>query len=72
MNLEKEFTAHGVCQLIYTIIQVNTQYFSVDHLTQKSFTTTQIPTFLQTHIEQSLFSIENRLLHKKKERCLFS
>ncbi|EDP68351.1 hypothetical protein CAT7_09925 [Carnobacterium sp. AT7] len=71
MNLEKEFTAHGVCQLIYTIIQVNTQYFSVDHLTQKSFTTTQIPTFLQTHIEQSLFSIENRLLHKKKNDVYF-
>ncbi len=71
MNLEKEFTIHAVCQLIYNIIQIDTQYFNVDYLTKKSFTTTQIPTLLQTQIEQSLFSIENSLLHKKKNDVYF-
>lgn len=69
--MEKEFTAHGVCQLISSIIQIDTQYFNVDHLTQKRFQATQVPTLLQTQIEKALFSIENRLLHKKRTMSIF-
>ena len=71
MKPEKEFTIHDICQLIHSIIQIDTEYFNVNHTTKKRLSTTHTPVFLQKHIEQSLVSIETNLLHKEKNDVYF-
>lgn len=72
MKLEKPFTIHDTCQLIHSLIQMDTEYFNVDHLTRKRFTSTPIPAFLQNQIDQSLVSIESILIHQESnDVCYF-
>lgn len=66
MNLEEEFSIPDICQLIHTIIQVDTKYFTISHTAKEKSTNAQIPIFLENHIEQSLFSIEQILINKEK------
>lgn len=72
MKPEKAFTIHDTCQLIHSLIQIDTEYFNIDHLTKKRFTSTPIPAFLKNQIEQSLVSIESILIHQESnDICYF-